>query len=340
MPAVSNSKLKLLYLMKIFLEETDETAALSAAQLLQRLSGYGFSAERKSLYDDIETLRAFGMDIVMKKSKTFEYFLAQRDFQLPELRLLVDAVQSSRFITHKKSAELIRKVESLCSRTQAADLQRQVYVANRIKSMNESVYYSIDTIHAAISSDRQISFRYYEWQITGTDRLEWKERHPDRLYQISPWALIWDDENYYLLGYDAEADKIKHFRVDRMAGIETIPMPRNGKKHFERLDVAEYTRRLFGMFSGEPEMVRLSFANRLIGVVVDRFGKDIHIATIDDTHFAVTLKVVNSPQFLAWLFSFGTDVQVLYPPRLAEELCKHAHAVCQLYESSDTPAQS
>ena len=335
MPAVSNSKLKLLYLMKIFLEETDETSALSAAQLLQRLEGYGFSAERKSLYDDIETLRAFGMDIVMKKSKTFEYFLAERDFQLPELRLLVDAVQSSKFITHKKSAELIRKVESLCSRAQAADLQRQVYVANRIKSMNESVYYSIDTIHAAISTDQQIRFRYYEWKVTGSgDRFEWKERHPGLLYQVSPWALIWDDENYYLLGYDASQAMIKHFRVDRMAGIEAVALPRDGHEHFERLDVAEYTRRLFGMFSGEPEMVRLCFANRLIGVVVDRYGKDIHISAVDPDHFAVSLKVVNSPQFLAWLFSFGTDVRVLYPPKLAEELCRHAKQVCAVYESN------
>ena len=337
MGSISGSKLKLLYLMKIFLEETDEEHPLSAAELLGRLAAYGCHAERKSLYDDIETLRAFGMDIVMKKDVSFRYFLAQREFQLPELRLLVDAVQSSKFITHRKSSALIRKVETLCSRFQAADLQRQVYVANRIKTMNESIYYNIDTIHAAISRDRQISFRYFEWAVdfTTPENFCRRARHNGALYRISPWALIWDDENYYMLGYDSAAGFTKHYRVDKMAQIGLTEEKRDGRERMAHFDVADYTRRLFGMFSGEQDIVRLRFTNRLIGVVIDRYGKDIHIQKEDDEHFSVVLKVADSPQFLAWLFSFGEEVQVLSPPRIARELRRQAEAVCRMYEDAD-----
>jgi predicted DNA-binding transcriptional regulator YafY len=337
MPSISNSKLKLLYLMKIFLEETDEAHDLSAAELLARLEAYGYRAERKSLYDDIETLRSFGMDIVMKKSKSFSYFLAQREFQLPELRLLVDAVQSSRFITHRKSSELIRKVETLCSRFQAADLQRQVYVTNRIKTMNESIYYNIDAIHAAISENRQITFKYFEWAIdhSAPGHFVRRERHGGALYHISPWALIWDDENYYMLGFDSAAGIMKHFRVDKMSSIKVASAVREGEALMKNFDVGDYTARLFGMFNGEPEHVKLRFANRLIGVVIDRYGKDIRISKEDDDHFGVILKVANSPQFVAWLFSFGDEVRVEYPQHVADELCAHAKAVQAVYKTEE-----
>ena len=203
--------------------------------------------------------------------------------------------------------------------------------------MNESIYYNIDAIHAAISGDKQLSFKYFEWVVDHSvpGHFRRQERHDGATYHISPWALIWDDENYYMLGFDSAAGFMKHYRVDKMTQIRVSETNREGKAEMKNFDVADYTRRLFGMFSGEPEHVKLCFANRLIGVVIDRYGKDIHISKEDDEHFGVVLKVTNSPQFMAWLFSFGEEVRVIYPQHIADELCIHAQAVHAVYNSEE-----
>lgn len=235
----SNQKEKILFLMRLFHEETDAMHPLSRKQLEEKLLEYGIQAERKSLYNDIETLKKFGMDIAYRKERPEGYFLQSHEFELAELKLLVDAVQSSRFITESKSNSLIRKIESMASKYEAKQLQRQVVVANRIKAMNESIYYNIDKIYASIASNQQILFRYFEWTIEKTTRLK-KGGEP---YQVSPWALTWDDENYYLIGYDVDAGILKHFRVDKMLDIETLGEPRVGKEEFGRFDLAHYTKK-------------------------------------------------------------------------------------------------
>jgi predicted DNA-binding transcriptional regulator YafY len=328
MPRSQGQKLKLLYLMKILEEKTDDQHALTVGELIEALGRYDIAAERKSIYDDIEALRLFGLDIETVRSKTTGYYLAGRTFELPELKLLVDSVQSSKFITHKKSMTLIKKIESLCSAYEAQSLSRQVFVAGRIKTMNESIYYNVDNIHTGIGDNRKISFQYFEYAITKEKVL----RRDGERYVVSPFALTWDNENYYLIAYDSDASRIKHYRVDKMTDIQITPERRDGLEHFKNLDVAVYSKKLFSMFSGEEETVRIEFTNRLIGVVIDRFGKDVAVVPSDDEHFIARVGVAVSPQFLAWIAGFGNEARVLSPDSVVDSIRKLAWDVASMYD--------
>ncbi len=327
MPKSSNQKLKILYLMRALMENTDESHPMTVAEMIETLSKNGIAAERKSVYDDLEVLRQFGLDIVQTKSKTTGYYIGSRDFELPELKLLVDSVQSSKFITQKKTLSLIKKIEALASRHDAQLLQRQVYVQNRVKTMNESVYYNVDELSAAISADRQIRFRYFEYTVSKQRRYK---RGGD-CYLISPYALMWDDENYYLLGYDADASILKHFRVDKMSDISALEARREGKAAFDAVDMSAYTKMVFGMFSGEKQPVRLRFASHLAGAVIDRFGKDIMLAADGEEHFTFTVTVEISPQFLAWVFGFGDCAEILSPERVRGLMKESLRTVVNMY---------
>ena len=329
MPRSAGQKLKLLYLMKIMQDKTDEHHALSVGELIEELGRYDIAAERKSIYDDLEALRLFGLDIETVRSKSTGYYLAGRTFELPELKLLVDSVQSSKFITHKKSMMLIKKIESLCSVYEAQTLSRQVVVAGRIKTMNESIYYNVDKIHTGIGDNRKISFQYFEYSITK----EKVFRRDGERYIVSPFALTWDNENYYLIAYDADAERIKHYRVDKMTDIQVTGQRRDGLEHFKNLDVAVYAKKLFSMFSGEEETVRIEFTNRLIGVVIDRFGKDVWVAPADDNHFVVRFGVAVSPQFLAWVAGFGSEAKILSPDSVVLKMKLLAREIASMYDS-------
>lgn len=310
----SNQKAKVLYLMRLFLEETDEAHPLSRKQLEEKLAELGIRAARKSLYDDLEMLRVFGLDIAYRKERPEGYYLASRDFELPELKLLVDAVQSSRFITEKKSEELIRKIEGLAGMHEAKQLQRQVVVSNRIKSMNESIYYNVDALHTAIAMNRQIKFQYFEWTVAKQMRLKRK----GDWYQISPWALTWGDDNYYLIGYDEKAGMLKHFRVDKMLRIRLHEEARRGRGEFERLDMGHYAKKTFSMFGGAEETLKIRFENRYIGVVIDRFGKEVSVRPDGESHFIARVDVVVSEPFFGWLTGLGKGVEILSPQEVAD----------------------
>lgn len=247
MPKSPNQKLKLLYLMEIMLQQTDERHPMTVPEMISQLAQRGVSAERKSIYGDLEALRTFGLDIVQTKSKTTGYYVGTRAFETPELKLLVDSVQSSKFITHKKTLALIKKIENLASIYDAQLLQRQVYVHGRVKSMNESVYYNVDEISDAISRDRQIRFHYFEYTISKQRRY----RKAGAYYVVSPLALMWDNENYYLLAWDSEAELRKHYRVDKMTDISALEAPREGTEDLSQLDLPAYSQKVFSMFSGE-----------------------------------------------------------------------------------------
>ena len=234
-----NQKLKLLYLMQYLLQQSDEAHPVGIAQMVDMLASHGIAAERKSLYGDLEALRDFGLDVVQARGKTVGYYIGSREFELPELKLLVDSVQSSKFITQKKTLALIRKIENLASVHDAAALQRQVYVRNRVKSMNESVYYNVDEISSAITADKKIRFLYFEYTV-GKER---RYRHDGAYYELSPYALMWDDENYYMLAYDASVGQIRHYRVDKMTRIETLESFRDGKEAFQKVDMSAYSKR-------------------------------------------------------------------------------------------------
>lgn len=307
----TNQKLKLLYLAKIFFEESDENNKLTLSEIIKKLANYDISADRKTLYLDFEELINFGYDICKERvGRNWYYFLAGRDFEIPELKLLVDSVQSAKFITDKKSKVLIKKLESLVSHSQAKQLNRQVISTGRIKSFNEDIYYNIDAIHEAIIFDRQIQFKYFRWNL---DK-EMKLRNKGNSYHISPWALVWDDEKYYLIGFDAELNQIKHFRVDKMKKIVIdAEKARDGKSEFEKFNLPKYTNKLFGMFSGDETKVTIEAKNDLVGVLLDRFGKDIIICPSGDDKFRTTVSVALSRQFFGWIFALGEDIKIVAP---------------------------
>ncbi|MCC8099014.1 MAG: transcriptional regulator [Clostridiales bacterium] len=312
-----NQKQKPLYLAKIFLEETDEGHGLTAGELIDRLQQYGVAVERKTLYQDIEDLRQFGMDIVaMQQGRTHTYHLVSRTFELPELKLLVDSVQSSKFITERKSRELIRKLETLCSVHDGKQLQRQVLIAGRVKTMNESIYYNVDDIHAAISRNCQIRFHYFQWNLQKEEEL----RRGGAWYCVSPWHLRWDDENYYMIAYESSSDTIKHYRVDKMRNITVTDTPREGQEKLAAFDPAAYTKRLFGMYAGEETRVTLECENRMIGVLVDRFGKDFPVIQKDEGHFTAYVDAAVSEQFLGWVISLGSGVKLTAPEDVVERM--------------------
>jgi len=323
---LSHQKLKLLYLMKILMEQTDEEHTLTVPQMIAELSKVGISAERKSIYDDLEYLQLFGIDICSTKTKTTNYFVASRDFELPELKLLVDSVQSSKFITHKKSLELISKIEKLTSRHNAKQLQRQVFVTNRVKTLNERIYYNVDKIHEAIAENKQITFKYF-----GLDVNKKKVYGKDGgLYHESPVSLTWDDENYYLITYKEKYDSYVHYRVDKMEDIELSEEDRVlSEKPF---DLSVYSKSMFQMYSGEETDVTIQFENELVGVVYDRFGVDVPIIKTDETHFICNVKVAVSPHFLSWIISFGNKAKIISPDYVQEQLYELIREAQEQYE--------
>ena len=327
MPKSSDQKLKLLCLLRYLQRESDENHPVTVPQMIGELERCGISAERKSVYDDLEALRRFGVDLLQKRGRAPGYYIGQRDFELPELKLLVDSIQSSKFVTQRKTVELIRKLEGLASVHDAQLLERQVYVRGRVKSMNESVYYNVDAISDAIARDRAIRFRYFELTVTGERRY----RREGAFYQVSPYALLWDDENYYLLAWDAAEERFKHFRVDKMTHISALEQSRAGAKAFRAMDMSGYSRRVFGMFGGETVPVRMRFSAHLAGAVIDRFGKDQMLIPDGKEAFTVTAEVAVSPQFFAWVFGFGVEAEILSPPEVRREAGRLAAALAIRY---------
>ncbi|UYJ46295.1 MAG: WYL domain-containing protein [Lachnospiraceae bacterium] len=330
MPKGSNQKFKLYRLAQIMLERTDEEHYISMPEIMAALSEYDVTADRKSIYNDLRDLSVFGIEVEGEPiGNRYHYHVTNRSFELPELKLLVDAIQSSKFITEKKSYALIKKLETLASKYDAQKLQRQVYVSGRIKTMNESIYYTVDAIHNAISENKKIKFQYFQWNA----KKEMELRHNGAWYHISPWGLSWDDENYYLVGYDTDAGMIKHYRVDKMLHIKISDESREGKEHFKKLDMADYAKKSFGMFGGKEQTVKLSVHNKLAGVIIDRFGKDVMMIPADEEHFNVNVDVRVSRQFLGWVFSLGSDIQIVGPDDVVEQMRKEIARSVEQYRT-------
>ena len=325
-----NQKQKLLYLLKILWEKSDEEHPLTVQKLIDGLNREGIIAERKSIYDDMKQLQDFGFDIIHIKSKVGGgYYLGSRIFEVMELKLLVDAVSSSRFISLKKSRELIHKLEIMLSHNEASMLNRQVYVTNRIKTENESLYYQVDEIHQAIQSDCRLRFQYLEWNYE-------KELVPKKdgiFYEVSPFALTCKEENYYLIAYDNGDQKIKHYRVDKMSKSEAITdTKREGQELFEQFDLASYTNRTFGMFGGREETVTLDLDSSFIGVVLDRFGKDIYMRKLEEGRIRVRVNVAISNQFFGWLTGLSVGAKLVSPESVQEEYLEYLSTLHKLYK--------
>ncbi|MCM1090338.1 MAG: transcriptional regulator [Butyrivibrio sp.] len=326
MAKAEGQKLKILYILQMLEEYTDEAHPMTTAEIISRLEAEGIACERKTVYSDIARLVDFGYDIItVSNRRGGGYYLASRDFELAELKLLVDVVQSARFITSRKSRELIKKFEKMAGKHDAGKLQRQVYVVGRIKTENESIYYNVDNIHRAIQEDRQLTFTYLEWN------LEKRLVPRGGRRTVSPWALIWREENYYLAAIDARDGVLKHYRVDKMGSVEVSKEKREGLDKLDRLGLTDYTNQTFGMFSGEEETVTLCFPNRLVGVVLDRFGREADIRPMGDESFRVRVKVAVSGQFFGWLAGIGSEAEVVSPERVREQYREWLAGILERY---------
>lgn len=309
----TNNRLKILYLYKILWEKTDENHPISMPKIIEELEQCGIFAERKALYQDIEALKSFGLDIITLRGGQPGYFVAGRDFELPELKLLADAVTSSKFLTEKKASALLAKLETLCSCYEAGQLKRQVFVSDRDKSFNEKIYFTVDVIHRAINEGKQISFKYFDYDVNK------KKCYRQGVRFCSPYSLVWSEEKYYLVAYYEKYGQITNFRVDRMDSAEISeqsaqPIPEDFK-------LANYLSSAFSMFSGERRQVKLKFHSSLINPVIDRFGKSAKIMPFDKDHFILVTQVqTERPQpFFSWLFLFGEQAEILEPVFLRKE---------------------
>ena len=326
---VGRTALKTFYIMQILLERTDEAHSLNATQIGNILSGeYGISVDRHTLYAEIDKLSDIGLDIIKLEGKTHGYYVASRQFELPELKILVDAVQSSRFITKKKSEELITKLETLCSREEAKQLSSQVVVYNRPKTINETIYYNVDMLHSAIYHNRQIKFQYVEWTVKKKQEF----RHGGVFYIVSPLHLIWDDENYYLVAFDEKEKRTKHFRVDKMRNMGILDDPRSSESADDRTDLVSFSKKTFGMFGGKDTEVRLRCRNHLAGVIIDRFGSEVWMTPLDDQYFSVSVTVTVSPQFFGWVTAIGKDMHITGPEAVKKEYQEYLRDILEGYE--------
>lgn len=328
MPKRPNQQGKLLVLLDILRQETDEEHPLSVPALLEQLEQRGVTAERKSVYDGLHTLQDQGYDVVLQRGKG--YYLGEREFQLAELKLLVDAVQASKFITVGKSRELIEKLSRGASRYQARSLQRQVIVTGKARSVNERIYYTIDAIYEAIARNRQITFRYFDYD----QHREKRYRRGGERYAVSPFALLRDNDNYYLVAYNAGAERLRHYRTDKMDGIALAEEPRQGQALFAREDPSRYAERHFGMFRGEEEEVVLRCQSWTAHVLIDRFGDDVLMLPDGEGTFRAVVRVVVSPQFFGWLFGLEGGAVILEPEHVRHRMKQALRGQLEEYDEA------
>ena len=309
----NESQQALLLLRQYLYQQTDEQHPASVTDILAFWQQHGIQAGRKSVYTDIELLQNAGMDFVWVKRSQNRYFVGQRLFELPELKLLVDAVESSRFITEKKSTALIKKLGHLTSTAQAEQLNRRIYMGGTPKPENEGIYYNVDTIHNAVQKKQQITFRYFEY----TPKKEKILKHDGYKYRFSPYAMIWNRDCYYAVGWSEKHGKIAQFRVDRMTAVEPLEQTAVQTPDF---DPAEYVRKVFGMYPDNLCTVELLCDNEVMRSVIDRFGENVQTETVDEQHFRATVEVAPSPPFFSWVFTFSGKIRIVSPAAVLEEM--------------------
>ena len=315
MPRSYDQKLKIFYIRDYLEKYSHSDHPISASELIKMLwDRHEIKCDRKTIYSDIETLKQYGMDIISLQGPGGGYYIASRSFDLPELKLLIDAVQSSKYLTEKKSRELIEKLCNQCNEYDAKLMRRNVMVSGRVKSMNETIYYNVDTIQEAIAENKQIAFRYFDWGMDG------KRVYRSRDYEASPYGLCQDNENCYLLALSPRHG-ITSYRVDRMSDIRMLSEDRTPCPELTGKALMQHANQLFQMFAGDAVPVKMRFHKELTNVVIDRFGRDTMLIPDGEDHFNFTVQVAVSPMFLSWVIGFGSKAKVLYPQSVAEELC-------------------
>lgn len=332
MAARRGQKIKLLYIIKILTELTDEDHPLSATEICEKLSAYDITAERKAIYDDIECLISFGYDIISTRVPKNGYFLASRDFELPEIYLLGDAVRTAKFISEKKTRELTSKLDGMLSRYQSKKSINGIYIDNSSKTRNEEIFYNIDSINTAISEGKKISFKYGKRVLNNRQiTTEYKTR------TVSPYAMTWQDDHYYLICNYQKYDNLMNLRIDRIKSVQILD---EQSRHFSEVsdykdtfDVADYTKKLFGMFGGDMQQVKLRCSNKILEQVADRFGENIFITNVTDTHFDFTVKAAVSDGLVTWIMNYGSDIEVITPTELRNKIADRAEKVLEVYKN-------
>lgn len=327
MPKKPNAKLKMLYLKDMLERRTDAEHGITVAEIMRLLEGQSIEVNRKTIYDDMEELALYGLDIEHPEHAK-DYRLLSRDFDLAEIKLMIDSISSSKFLTVEQTRTLIKKLEKLCSDYEAKQLHRQVIVAGRVKSLNTGVHNNVDYVNAAIEDNKQISFKYFDYNL----RKQRAYRKKGERYVISPFALVYSDENYYFLGFDAEKQEIRPFRVDRMENVAVEALDRVGQETFDKIKIEDYQKYSFSMFCGEREAVTMVFQNRMMNAVIDRFGSDIHARKVDNNHFEITVSVAVSQQFFGWVFGLGKMVRITAPESVKEQMKKALMDIVERYE--------
>ena len=325
-------KLKLLYIIEILKHNTDEDHPMSAQEICDRLDEYGVSAERKSIYSDIEHLINFKYDIVYTRVPKPGYFLGSREFETPEIYLLCDAIRTAKFITPKKSRELVQKLQNMLSVHQMAGLETGLYISAELKCRNEEIFYNIDAISRAIAEKKKITFKYGVHTLNDNREIVTKYRE----HIISPYAQTWQDDHYYLIGNYDKYDNLAHFRIDRIRSVSIIDekaRPFSEVSEYKDIfDVADYTKGLFNMFGGKTENIELRCEISLLEQIIDRFGMDVFVRNVTDTHFSFSVKAVASEAFITFIMNFGNRIEIKSPEYLREKIANRISKIKELYE--------
>lgn len=324
-------KLKLMHLADILERETDDAHGLTGPQLIERLAERGVEVERKTLYRDLDCLREFGYDVRKYSRRPIEYGLATRTFEEGELMLMADAVQSSKFLTERKAASLVKAISELGSKHAAAGLKRRVHVEGRIRSQNESVYYNIDAIQRAMDAHRKVEFSYYK--LDGAKRPVAQKQ--GQRYVETPVQLVYMDDSYYLIVWNDAHGDFANYRVDRMRSIEVSSEEAVRNERIAAFDVAKYQQRVFGMFNGDPVSVALLVRESAMSAVIDRLGRDVACTPAGEGLSRICTTVIEAPTFYGWLAQFGTSVVIESPRSLREAYTDFLKGIVASYEEED-----
>lgn len=332
MAARSGQKIKLLYIVKILTEFTDEEHPLSATEICDKLLKYNVTAERKAIYDDIECLLGFGYDIIQTRVPKNGYFLASRDFELPEIFLLCDAVRTAKFVSEKKTHELISKLENMLSVYQSNRNIRGIFIDGKSKTKNEEIFYNIDRINTAIESGKKITFKYGK-RVLSQDRQITTEY---KIRKVSPYAMTWQDDYYYLIGNYEKYDNLMHLRIDRISSVEICDEPIRSfsdvSDYKDTFDVADYTKKLFGMFGGETTDIKLRCSKSMLEQVSDRFGDNVFITNLTDDSFDFGVKAAISEGLVTWIMNYGEKIEVIKPDNLRQMVADRAEKIIKVYK--------
>ena len=331
MRADNKKRLRLLKLWEMLNTESDEDNPLGTEEIRRKLAQYGIDCDRRTLYSDIDTLVAAGYEIFCHRGKSNLYYVMDRKFSVPEILIVMDAVQASSFITEKKTADLVNKVSSLAGSRKGEVLQKNVVQFSSIKSENESIYYSVSEICQAVLAKKKIEFNYFDYDIA-FNRAYREENGAKRKYVVSPIATVFSSDNYYLLCYNDKHKNISHYRVDRMSSVSMLDEDITQNEELENFDISVYKKQLFGMFSGEEVEVKIEANKKLIDVIYDKFGSSVRLYVVDEKTVGFSAKVQVSPTFIAWCCSFGKDLKVVSPTKTVKEIKNYLEELSKLYK--------